>query len=1566
MQTELLRERYEPLEVVGRGGEGEVIRALDHLHGRHVALKVRRVSDEASRSQLLSEARLLLSLSPHPGLPLVREDFFVDDRYVIAMDWIEGTDLQALLDAEGGCGLDPALVIGYLEQAAEALGHLHTHDPTVVHGDVKPANLILTSSARIVLVDFGLSSRPTDELRRAGTAGYVAAELAAGARPTAGSDVYSLAATAVALLSGEPPSGGAPSWGTIEQARIPALERIVRPNLATDPARRDVSALAFVDRLQRWWGAQLPQGTVTLVLAHIGTTHPRDAERMVNDVALAYRGHCVAPADDGPLLTAFASAEDGCDVAHELASRCDARVAVVTGEAEPMAGRYAGDSASRAVWLLELVDRGQVLIDDSTAATIGDRLPIAIGLAEVQDTTSPPDPPIWALVAPGLSVPPRADTCPYRGLMAFGSEDGDLFFGRDEVVASIRDRLLDDGFMAVVGASGSGKSSLVRAGLVPAFGRARQGRIVVLTPGTDPTSELKRSLSDGPVSLLIVDQLEEVFTLCPDETAQALFIDAVMDLRETGSVAIVVALRADFYGRCANHSRLATALATQQRLLGPMTAGELRQAIEGPARAAGLRFEVGLIDTMLADVEGEPGALPLLSHALYETWARRDGRVLTRAGYLAAGGVRGAIAHTANEVFLGCGEREQVLMRGMFLQLTELGETTEDTRRRVPLAELLPEGRAGEEADSLIERLTAARLLVVGDESVEIAHEALIREWPRLRGWLAEDREELRALRQLATAVRSWEENGRDDADLYRGPRLAAAVELVGDERQLARVEREFLEASRGAQGRELQDARRRARRLRALLAAVAVALVVALIAGSFALVQRGSARRTATVAQAGRLAAQSREVAAQHPDVGLLLALEAVHLDDSVDARGALLGALEHGSRIRAWLQRFDSPVNAATFSPDGKLLATVTFAGTTLWNTTTWRPVGPPLRSRQGDWEWVDFSPDGRTLAIAGGKGRVELWDVSTRKELRELTDPAAAASDQPKLSVVRYSPDGSVIAAGPQELNHVTLWATASGRMIGRPIITNPPGTGGAQSISFSPDSKRIVVPGVRGTVGIWEVATGRRVGEPLAIGSVDVGKAIFAADGRMVIASDDSGLVSMVDVGTGRPVRPPLSAGGVPADSLDLSPDGRLVAAASFDGSVYVWDVKTGAPYGSPLTVDTSPVSDVAFSRDGRTLVSSHLRSAVVWNVGGEQAVGEPLGGPTDLTTDVSFSPDGKRLLAGQFDGGTIVYDTATGRQALRIGGDSVVSAVAYHPSGKLIAVATIDGKVRFFDSGTGAAVGRPLAWGNAAVWQVAFSPNGKLLAVAVDPNGAGNGFYSQQRQGEVQLWDVSSRRRIGQAISPGAGSVMGVAFNSDGTLLATGSGGRVDLWDVATQARHGRPMRVADEGFPSVAFDPSSGLVAGGGATGPVRVWQVSDQRPAFPPLSGHTGPVTGVAFDPSGSFLATTSLFGGTRLWDPATGIRYGDSLVASAIPGSLTLTIDLPFLGLRSAFSPDGTLLATAGVDPRGMLWKVDPAIWRRRACEIAGRNLSHEEWKLYLPSGTAYRATCSEWPTD
>jgi WD40 repeat protein/energy-coupling factor transporter ATP-binding protein EcfA2 len=1143
--------------------------------------------------------------------------------------------------------------------------------------------------------------------------------------------------------------------------------------------------------------------------------------------------------------------------------------------------------------------------------------------------------------------------------LEYEPDDADLFFGRDEVLGDVLARLGDGRFVAIVGPSGSGKSSLVRAGVIAA---ARRGDVAgvssttLLTPGPDPLSALEAANLGGQADLLVIDQLEEAFTLCPDESRRDRFFDELLDRRGK----TLVSLRADFYGHCTAHEELATHVSANNVLLSPMTPNEMQRAIVEPAKVKGLQRESGLVELILRDAAGEPGALPLLSHALMETWARRDGRTLTLAGYRDAGGVHGAIARTAEELFESATEDEQSLLRRTFLRLTEPGEGTEDTRRRVPLGELQAGMKTESAVDDLLDRLVKARLVTVDEGSVQFAHEALIREWPRLHGWLKEDREGLLLHRHLTRSTQAWGAMGRDPGELYRGARLVAALEWADGRSDLTEDERAFLEASAAAQERELRDARRRTRRLRILLVGVVALLALAIVAGAVALVQRSHARHTATVAQSGRLSAQSREAVTKNPDRALLLALEAGRLDDSVDSRSALLGALEHSSRVRAWLQDFHSPVSATAFSPDGRLLATTTQDGTTLWDTATWKPVGSPLRSPQGGWEGVDFSSDGRTLAIAGRRGRVELWDVSTRKELRELSVPAAVA-----LAGVHFSPNGRVIAAGEQETNHVTLWDVPTGHLIGRPIAVKPPGTGGAQWVSFSPDSSRIAAPGAGGTVGIWEVATRHRIGRPLKIGSEVVAEAIFAAGGRTLIAGDDAGSVSFVDVGTGRPIREPLSVGDEPVDALVLSPDERLLSAATYQGPVYVWDTKTGTPYGPPLTADTSPGNDVAFSPDGRILVSAHLRSAVVWNMDGEQAIGKPLGGPTDLTTGVAFSPNGKRLAAGRLDGSTIVYDTVTQRRVLRIDGDSAVTAVAFDPNGKLVAVGTIDGRVRSFDPSTGTAVGRSLDEGNLPVWQVAFSPSGRLLAVAVDPNGAARAFFTQRRQGEVQLWDVKSRRRVGQAIVPGAGSVPSLAFSRDGMLLATGTNGRIDLWDVATQAHHGKPMRVADDGFTSVSFDPSGRLVAAGGASGTVRVWRVADQRLAFPPLMGHTGFVTGASFDPRGSFLATLSLLGATRLWDPATGLGYGDELISDK-PASSEPTIDLPpFLGLRNAFSPDGKLLAVAGVETRAMLWDVDPAVWRRRACEIVGRNLNREEWNQYLPRGTPYGATCPEWPT-
>ena len=787
------------------------------------------------------------------------------------------------------------------------------------------------------------------------------------------------------------------------------------------------------------------------------------------------------------------------------------RMGLHTGEPLVTDGHYVGIDVHRAARIAAAAHGGQVIVSEYTSELVSDGRGSALTLRDLgpHNLKDLPEPErLFQLVVDGLpgsfpplrvheeaieaaglpdySVPPADVPCPYKGLLPFEQEDSDLFFGREALVDDLAGRLEASSFLAVVGPSGSGKSSLVRAGVVPALQRAAGAELpaAIIAPGVHPLAELA---SVGDPAVLVVDQFEEVFTLCRDEEERAAFLDALLDRAEDGAL-VVVALRADFYGHCAAYSRLAGALEERQALVGPMSEEELRRAIERPGEHAGLVLEPGVVEAMLRDVAGQPGGLPLLSHSLLETWKRRSGRMLTVIGYLQSGGVHGAIAKTAETVYRDAlSPEQQAIARNVFLRLTELGDGTEDTRRRVSIAELVPRRGQEAEVDEVLRTLADARLVTIGEGTVEVAHEALIRHWPTLRGWLDEDREGRLLHRRLTEAAQEWETLGRDPGALFRGARLATTGDwATAHDPELNELEREFLTASRQASELEAVRQRRANRRLRLLLAGAVVLLVLAVAGGAIALVQRSHARKAQAAAEAQSLRAESRDASAQHPDLGLLLGLEAVRREDSADSRGALLGALEHASRVRRWLQGFDAPVNAAAFSPDGKLLATTTHDGTILWDTGTWRRIGAPLRSSQGGWEGVDFSPDGRTLAIAGARGRVELWDISTRKELRELTDPAAAGSDVPELSAVRYSPDGKVIAAGGQEANHVTLWSSASGRVIGRPITTNPPGSG-AQSISFSPDSSRMAVPGVPGTVGIWDVATGRRVGEPLAVGS-----------------------------------------------------------------------------------------------------------------------------------------------------------------------------------------------------------------------------------------------------------------------------------------------------------------------------------------------------------------------------------------------------------------------------------------------------------------------------------------------
>ena len=667
-----------------------------------------------------------------------------------------------------------------------------------------------------------------------------------------------------------------------------------------------------------------------------------------------------------------------------------------------------------------------MILSATTARLASADLPSDVGLVELGphrlDGFDEPET-IFAVDAPGLAVPPDPQQPPYRGLVPYDVDDDEAFFGREREIEICLQRITDSPLLAVVGPSGCGKSSLVRAGVASRLRRAGQP-VAVLTPGRDPHAALVAALETaGPTTVVIVDQLEELFA--PDVASGAAhqFLDDLVERLEVAPV--VVTLRADHVGSVTAHPNFARRLETGLHLVTPMTEAELREVIERPARDAGLRLEPGLVELLLRDVSGEPGGLPLLSFALAETWSNRDGRVLTVDGYLATGGLRQAIAASAERLYEGLPPNQRLLAKALFMRLVTPAPDGEAVRQRIDPSSVVTDADHRQVVDVFVR----TRLVVAGDDGLEVAHEALAREWPRLRSWLDEDREGLRLLGHLRTSAHEWDRRGRDPAELQRGARLAATldwVEAAGP--ALDDVERHYLDASRAAEEAELEAARARARRdarskrrLRGLLAAAAVLLVAVLVAGLLAVRQRdradGAARDAQTQASRANAAAEDAiserdradgaardaEVQAVAPvprrgrparsgradagetlaearrlgtqalvvdgyDQALLLAVEGRHLEDSRETRSNLLATIQRSPDAVAVIRSETEAFLDLGFTPDGKTLLTSGTRGIAQPEQVRRHdPQGGGLHPRRSGSVSSAVSPDGRLAVMS-----------------------------------------------------------------------------------------------------------------------------------------------------------------------------------------------------------------------------------------------------------------------------------------------------------------------------------------------------------------------------------------------------------------------------------------------------------------------------------------------------------------------------------------------------------------------------------------------------------------------
>ncbi|MFE6282504.1 hypothetical protein [Streptomyces sp. NPDC057877] len=1177
------------------------------------------------------------------------------------------------------------------------------------------------------------------------------------------------------------------------------------------------------------------------------------------------------------------------------------------------------------------------------------------------------------------------------------------------------------GLVMLVGASGAGKSSLLNAGLVPALRDASRevmqlvpggdplkeltrlipGLADLPDPGTGPTEDFDRrareavtareaALSreavaareaatgrdavtapeattrqdattpspDAPhLPVLIVDQFEETFTLCSDETERRTFIRLLHaistpeDADQPAPALVVLGIRADFYEQCLRYPELADALQHRHMVLGPLTTTELREAVTGPAKAVGLELEPGLAELIVREVSADgprgthdAGVLPLLSHALLATWQRRKAGRLTLAGYRAAGGIQGAVAATAERAWSSLDPAARTAARLLLLRLVRLGEDTQATRRRGTRRQLSAESTDPGKTEESLEALVRARLVTLDAETVEITHEALLHAWPRLRNWIDEDRGGHLLRQRLEEDGRAWEDGGRDSSLLYRGSRLEQAhgwARSAGDT-FLTRSAVEFLAASVRLRRRTLIITR-------AAVAALVVLSVLAVGAAVVAWQERDDAVFEQVVAEADRVQDADPSLSAQ-------IALVAHRLRPGDEGtRNRLISIVN--APLATPLAGHTGAVYLTSFSPDGGLLATASYDRTVrLWDVSDPsrpRPLGKPLT---GHGSWVStavFSPDGRTLASASDDGTVRLWDVRDPERPLPLGEPLTGHGGT--VYLLAFSPDGHALASASEDRS-VRLWDVrdpGAAKPLGEPLTGH---SAAVRSVAFSPGGGTLVAGGDDGTLRLWDVHEPRRpreLPEPPAVHTDTVHSVAFSPDGHTLATGSSDDTVRLWDVGDPRDAKPlgaPLTGHTGPIWSVAFSPDGDMLAAASADSTASLWNVSDPAypsQVGEPLAGSSGEMYALGFSPDGRTLATGSGDSKVrLWSIPTADMIGR----------SGVFRSDGQVLATAARDGRIRLWDVRAPHQPKTLSrpfmaGDGGLRTLAYSPDGRILAVLIGNRAVQLWNV---ADPGRPVAYGPPVALQtrfagpdaLAFSPDGRTLATA-------------RTDRTIQLWNVTDPTRprpLGTPLTGHKGYVNALVFSADGRTLASGGADHtVRLWKVADPRRPGPlgtvPLRGHRGPVNALAFSPDGRTLASGSDDNTVRLWDV-DAPEALTTLTGHTEALVSLTFSKDGQTLASGGNDNTVRLWDvehPEDAGSIGQSMSPNARTGT--------FL----SFSPRTNMLGVSSGTDTVRLWDLDADDAIRRICSTTRNVLTEDKWREYLPR-LSYDPPCVE----